>query len=383
MIPSRCPLVTLRFDFLFAARPNPPAKEGGDFGSPPAATDRGVGGIRSRERGKNSRRRLLIQPPAQSPGEVLHELPGDAAGAAAARDRPFVGLGAQPLDRHVEAEMPGVALDDREIGRLVAIVEAEPEAEPVGERDFLLDRLGRVDRGRTLVLDHVARHQVPAVRGRVEQHVVGPSFDAALEHGLERLVARVAAVEGEIVAEQQEAARAAAQLLQEQGQRVEVLAMDFDQREFAAGLPADRRMHGFDQRALAGAARAPEQGVVGGKSAGELARVAQQDVARMVDPVQQREIDAIDLRHAFEPALARMPDEGLALARIVAVALRGHEPVERLGDPDQQRAQFLVVHACVPSHRRAGRRVTGRSQDVVFDKLLKFNEFLPRNGRRS
>ena len=52
-----------------------------------------------------------------------------------------------------------------------AVVEAEPQAEAVRQRDLLLHRLGRVDGGRALVLDHVARHQVPAVGGGVEQHV--------------------------------------------------------------------------------------------------------------------------------------------------------------------------------------------------------------------
>ncbi len=39
--------------------------------------------------------RRSVQPLAEPAGEVLDELPGDAAGAGAARDRPFVGLGVQ------------------------------------------------------------------------------------------------------------------------------------------------------------------------------------------------------------------------------------------------------------------------------------------------
>src|SRR5262245_6703973 len=71
---------------------------------------------------------LLPQPP----GEVLDKLPGDAAGARAPGHRPFHGLGPQRLVRHGEAITLRVALDDGEVGVLVAVVEAEPEAESVG-----------------------------------------------------------------------------------------------------------------------------------------------------------------------------------------------------------------------------------------------------------
>ena len=65
-----------------------------------------------------------------------------------------------------------VAADHGEILILAAVVEAEPEPEPVRQRDLLLDRLRRVDRGRALVLHHVARHQVAPVRRRIEDDVL-------------------------------------------------------------------------------------------------------------------------------------------------------------------------------------------------------------------
>ena len=108
----------------------------------------------------------------------------------------------------LDAEMAAIALDHREVFVLAAAVEAEPEAEAVGQRDLFLDRFAGIDRGRALVLDHVARHQVPAVRGRVEDHVVRPALDAALQHRLERLVGGVLGVEREVVAEHDEAVSA-------------------------------------------------------------------------------------------------------------------------------------------------------------------------------
>ena len=97
-----------------------------------------------------------------------------------------------------------VALDHREIVVLAAMVEAEPQAEAVGQRHFLLDRLARIDGARALVLHHLARHQVAAVRGGVEEHVGGAALDAALERRLQRLVGRVAGVERKVVAEDDE-----------------------------------------------------------------------------------------------------------------------------------------------------------------------------------
>src|SRR5688500_359249 len=46
---------------------------------------------------------------AEAAGEVLDELPGDAARARAAGDRPFVGLGPQLVLSQLQPVMPGVA----------------------------------------------------------------------------------------------------------------------------------------------------------------------------------------------------------------------------------------------------------------------------------
>ena len=84
-------------------------------------------------------------------------------------------------------------------------MEAEPETETIRQRHLLLDRFARVDRGRAFVLDHLARQQVPPVRGGVEDDVVGTSLDTAFQHRLQRFVGSVVAVEGEVVAEHDEA----------------------------------------------------------------------------------------------------------------------------------------------------------------------------------
>ena len=69
---------------------------------------------------------IQVYPLAETARQVLDELPGDAARAGAPRDGPFARLGTQGGPVHLEPEGLGVALDDGEIGLLVANVEAEP-----------------------------------------------------------------------------------------------------------------------------------------------------------------------------------------------------------------------------------------------------------------
>src|SRR5271168_4174553 len=87
----------------------------------------------------------------EATGQILDILPGDPARARAAGDRPFVRLLVELCGRQRQAVARGVAFDHREVGILVAVVKAEPEAEAIGERDLFLDGLVRVNRGRTLV----------------------------------------------------------------------------------------------------------------------------------------------------------------------------------------------------------------------------------------
>src|SRR5271169_2722105 len=52
---------------------------------------------------------------AEAAGEILDELPGDAARARAAGDRPFVGLGFEPIPRKCKPVALGIAAHDRVI----------------------------------------------------------------------------------------------------------------------------------------------------------------------------------------------------------------------------------------------------------------------------
>ena len=76
----------------------------------------------------------------------------------------------------------------------------------------------------------------------------------------------------------------------------------------------DQMMRRLDQRALAHAARAPQQGVVGGQPLGKAARVLDQDVAREVDPLEQADIDPVDPGYWLQPAVARCQTNAAAEA---------------------------------------------------------------------
>ena len=125
--------------------------------------------------------------------------------------------------------MPDVAEHHVEIIVLAAIVEAEPKAETVGQRHLLLHGFAGIDRDRPLVLHHVARHEVPAVGGGVEQNIGGTPLDAALQRCLQGFVAGFRSIERQVVAKDDELKRFFAQRREQGGQGLDVLAVDFDE----------------------------------------------------------------------------------------------------------------------------------------------------------
>ena len=289
---------------------------------------------------------VRLTPPAasQPASEILDVLPGRAAGAGAARRRPFQPVAAQFFRRHIQPEMAGIAVDHLEILVLAAFVEAEPEAEAIGQRDLFLDRLARIDRGRALVVHHVARQQVAAIRGGVKHDIVGAPLDAAVEHRLQRFVGGVVAVEGEIVAEDDRVMRVVAQQAHQRGQALDILAMDLDQLQRQRSLGEAQvgiGMNRLDQRGLAHAARPPEQHVVGRQALGEALGILGQRVADAVDAAQERERDAVDLRHRHQLRARSLPDEGIGGLEVRGFAAGRGDAFERVGDA-QQRGQRLV-----------------------------------------
>src|SRR6056297_3440986 len=142
---------------------------------------------------------------AAPPRQIGEILPRHPARARPARGLPFDRLGAQRRIVDLDPMRIAIAPDHGEILVLVAGMKAQPETETITERNLFLGRFRGADRRGAFILDHVARHQVATVRCGVEDHVVGPPLDPAIEHRLQGFVMLVVMAEGEIVAKQDEA----------------------------------------------------------------------------------------------------------------------------------------------------------------------------------
>ena len=68
-----------------------------------------------------------------------------------------------------------------------------------------------------------------AVAGGVEQHIGGTPLDAALERSLQGFVAGLGTIEREVVAKDDELKRFFAQRREQDGQALDVLAVNFDE----------------------------------------------------------------------------------------------------------------------------------------------------------
>jgi hypothetical protein len=152
------------------------------------------------------------------------------------------------------------------------------------------------------------------------------------------LVGGVVGVEGQVVAENDEAVGGVAHQPHQRRQALDVLAVDLDELQAAGGHGAvvDVGVNGLDQRRLAHAARAPEQRVVGGQAPGEALGIGDELVADEIDAVQQRNIDAIDLGHRLEGERRRLPDEGVGGVEVRTLAHGRREALKRRGDSRQK-----------------------------------------------
>ena len=213
-------------------------------------------------------------------------------------------------------------------------MKAQPQTEAVRQRHLFLDRLRRADRGRAFVFNHLPRHQMAAVRGGIEHHIVRPTFDPAIKNGLQGFVMLVIMAERQVIAEQNKPVRRAAQHGQKAAHRGQILAAELNDLQRPA-LPDHFGMHRLDQTGFPHAARAPEQRVVRRQTGGELQRVGQQDVPHPVHPHQQGQRHARDLWHGHQPVRRGMPDKGIGLQEVRHGLRSGAQPLQRLGNADQ------------------------------------------------
>ncbi|MNN15065.1 hypothetical protein D3C81_1281610 [compost metagenome] len=237
--------------------------------------------------------------------------------------------------------------DDGQVLILLGRVEGQPQPEALGQRDLLFDHFAGMDLAVVgvavgLVVLHVLRQQVPAVGRGVDQHVVRLRRDRAVERRLQRLVARLAFLERQVVAEDDEALGALRDQLDDIAEVAQVILVDLHQPQpvLDEGIQA-----GLDQRRLAGAARAGQQHVVGRQPVHELARVGDDGILLALDVLQVVQVDRRQLAHRLqvadiaEQALALAPAERYRLLPVRVVQLRrqplfeaGKEVVEAGGE---------------------------------------------------
>ena len=111
-------------------------------------------------------------------------------------------------------------------------------------------------------------------------------------------------------------------------------------------LAAHLGVRGLHQRRLAHAARAPQQGVVGGQPLREAARVVEQLLGGAVDALEQAERLAVDVRHRQEGLRRGLPHVGLALLEVRLGRRRRRQPVERGGKALEALENGLLVAHC-------------------------------------
>jgi hypothetical protein len=153
------------------------------------------------------------------------------------------------------------------------------------------------------VVLHVLGQQVAPVAGRVDQHVGRRGRNRSVQDRLQRLVARLALVEAQVVAEHDEFFGPLRHHLDDVGQVDQLGLVHLDQAQALrrVGLQA-----GTNERRLARAARAGQQHVVGRLAFDELLRVARDLFLLDVDFLQRIERHRGHVLHRLEHAVARV-----------------------------------------------------------------------------
>ena len=121
-------------------------------------------------------------------------------------------------------------------------------------------------------------------------------------------------------------------------------------------LVVDGGVRRLDQRALAGAAGAPQQHIVCRQAGGEPLGVVEQDVADPVDPAQQSDFDPVHLVNRVEPPAVGVPDESVAGVEVDGWRRRRSQALQRSGNAVEQRQQIGIGLRQVWILRSASRR---------------------------
>ena len=92
-------------------------------------------------------------------------------------------------------------------------------------------------------------------------------------------------------------------------------------------------MRGLDEGGFAHPARAPKKRVIGREALREALGIGEEDIASLVDPPQQLDIDTVDARDGDESRGPRGKDEGVGGVEIARSSRRAGEPLKSGSDP--------------------------------------------------
>jgi hypothetical protein len=98
-----------------------------------------------------------------------------------------------------------------------------------------------LDHHRAAVVARELRHEVPPVRGHVDEDVLGQGVDRPIQRALQHLVARVAGLEGEVVGEDDELERLRLHLVHDGRQAHEVVLVHLDDPEPLVRVGVEQR----------------------------------------------------------------------------------------------------------------------------------------------
>src|SRR6266568_2996741 len=335
----------------------------------PGATEIAVGRATRRRWGASasSAQEALADP-------VARELVGDAAASVPL----LVGPGERrllrlpgPIERraHLLAQLRNPLPDHRQVLILREGVEGHPQAEAPGERDLLLYRLAVVDlvpdEHRSQVVRLELGEHVAPVGGDVDERVLRRRVHRPVQRALQHLVARLADLERDVVREEDEAVRLLADRVDDRRQAHQVVLVHLDDAQAIGRVGPEERA---DQGRLAGAARPPQQDVVGGIAGQELERVALHHPLLLVDPEQIGELDPLDARDRLQvPGEGAPPPVGGVAARPVDLRdrpreqhlERGEDAPELVLDVGIDRHELTIAPAPKPGRAGGGAANTG------------------------
>ena len=254
----------------------------------------------------------------------------------------------------------GIAGADRQIGLLIAGVEAQPQPKAIGQRQMIIGGIARIN-GIRLIFRKAARYQMAAVAGNDQAHMIGPRLHSAIEQRAQRMHLGGIGAQRHIIKEDQKRPLYPGQCAEQCGQTGQRRQHHLHQRDImAAGHQIGD--HAAGQAGFSHAARAPQQDIVGRQTQCMTAAVLVQLRGLGLHTFVQCQRRRAGRRQGGEaPGIfCAIPAKPAAVSRIGGCGRRRRHPVERGGNAGEQ--GVLSVHAASTSQKRGCKELASVAQ---------------------